>query len=84
MIELDLYTHKSGAKRTAKHLRSYYASKLLQKHPIHLVAAAMGHSIDVCFKIYSQLEIAKKAYELLGDTPQPKEVILLDGEDLVL
>ena len=84
LIELDLYTHKSGAKRTAKHLRSYYASKLLQKHPIHLVAAAMGHSIDVCFKIYSQLEIAKKAYELLGDTPQPKEVILLDGEDLVL
>ena len=82
--ELDLYEHKSGAKRTAKHLRSYFASKLLQKHPIHLVAATMGHSIEVCFRLYSQLEIAKRAYEILADVPQPKQVILLDKEDLVL
>jgi len=82
--ELDLYTHKSGAKRTAKHLRSYYASKLLQTHPIHLVAATLGNSIEVAYKLYAQLEIAKRAYEILGDVPQPPQVILLDKEDQII
>ncbi len=82
--KLDLYEHKSGAKRTAKHLRSYYASKLLQTHPIHLVAATLGNSIEVCYKLYAQLEIAKKAYELLGGVPQPPQVVLLDKEDQIL
>jgi hypothetical protein len=82
--ELGLYEHKSGAKRTAKHLRSYYASKLLQKHPIHLVAATLGNSIEVAYRLYAQLEIAKKAYEILGDVPQPPQVVLLDKEDQII
>ena len=82
--ELGLYEHTSGAKRTAKQLRSYYASKLLQKHPIHVVAATMGNSIEVAYQMYAQLEIAKKAYELLGGIPQPPKVVMLDTEDQIL
>jgi len=80
--ELGVYEHHNGSKRTAKHFRSYYASKLLQTKPIHTVAAALGHSITSCFKFYSQLEIAKKAYEMLADIPQPNSVVMLvDADD---
>ena len=75
--KLGLYEHSSGAKRTAKHLRSYYASKMLQTQPIHKVAAIMGNSIDVLFKMYTQLEISKRAYDVLKDVPQPEQVIEL-------
>ena len=75
--KLDLYKHKSGAYRTSKHLRSWYASKLLQTQPLHKVAALLGNSPEVLFQMYSQLEIAKKAYDILKDVPQPDEVINL-------
>ena len=79
--ELGIYEHESGARRTGKHFRSYYASKMLQTKPIHVVAAALGHSINTCFRFYSQLEIAKRAYELLADIPQPDVVTMLVSED---
>ena len=76
-----MYLHHNGSKRTAKHFRSYYASKQLQSKPIHVVAAAMGNSIHTCYQFYSKLEIAKKAYELLADVRQPDDVVMLVGEE---
>ena len=80
---LDLYESPEGAKRTLTHLRSYYAQEQLQHHPLHIVAAQMGHSVQTLYDFYTQISVGKRAYDILKHIQQPRNIVSLANSHLV-
>ena len=83
LINLDMYESPEGAKRTLTHLRSYYAQEQLQHHPLHIVAAQMGHSVQTLYDFYTQISIGKRAYDILQHMGQPSNIVSLANSDLL-
>jgi len=79
---LDLYEGPEGAKRTLTHLRSYYAQEQLQHHPLHIVAAQMGHSVQTLYDFYTQISVGKRAYDILKHIQQPRNIVSLANSHL--
>tara|TARA_R110002126_G_scaffold290875_1_gene449307 strand:+ start:1966 stop:3417 length:1452 start_codon:yes stop_codon:yes gene_type:complete len=83
LIKLDIYQSDEGAKHTLTHLRSYYAQEQLQHHPLHIVAAQMGHSVQTLYDFYTQISVGKRAYDILKHIQQPTNIISLATNHLM-
>lgn len=79
---LDIYVGEEGARRTLTHLRSYYAQEQLQHHPLHIVAAQMGHSVQTLYDFYTKISVGKRAYDILKHIQQPRNIVELSNSHL--